>query len=149
MVTHNGEPAQAAKGMAKGEHDAMAAPGTVWVIDAGTDAAIDKEVAVDMHQAHVVVSPDGRLAYVTNGGDNTVSVINTSAQRLVATIPVGQFPCGLRFSPDGKQVCVGNLKGGTVSVIDTASQKAFGLMTATNFLWHSDLRWLLLLPALL
>ncbi len=41
----------------------------------------------------------------------------------MATIPVGQFPHGLRFSPDGKEVYVANLKGGTVSVIDTASQK--------------------------
>ena len=126
-VTNNGEPAQAAgapahEGMAKGEHDAMAAPGAVWVIDAGTDAVVAK-VAVGMHPAHVVVSPDGRLAYVTNGGDNSVSVIDTAAQRLVATIPVGQFPHGLRISPDGMQVYVANLKGGTVSVIDTASQK--------------------------
>ena len=41
----------------------------------------------------------------------------------MATIPVGQFPHGLRVSPNGKEVYVANLKGGTVSVIDTASQK--------------------------
>ncbi len=126
-VTNNGEPdlaagASAHKGMAKGNHDAMAKPGAVWMIDTSTDAVIAK-VPVGMHPAHVVVSPDGRFAYVTNGGDNTVSVIDTSAQRVVATIPVGQFPHGLRISPDGKQAYVANLKGGTVSVIDTASQK--------------------------
>lgn len=126
-VTNNGEPGQAAdasahKGMAKGEHDAMATPGAVWAIDTATDAVVAK-VPVGMHPAHVVVSPDGRLAYVTNGGDNTLSVIDTSAQRLVATIPVGQFPHGLRISPDGTQAYVANLKGATVSVIDTASQK--------------------------
>ena len=126
-VTNNGEPdpagdASAHKGMAQGEHDAMAQPGAVWAIDTSSDAVVAK-VPVGMHPAHVVVSPDGRFAYVTNGGDNTVSVIDTAAQRLLATIPVGQFPHGLRISPDGKQVYVANLKGGTVSVIDTVSQK--------------------------
>lgn len=126
-VTNNGDPGQASdtsvqKGMAKADHEAMAKPGAVWAIDTSNDAIVAK-VPVGMHPAHVVVSPDGRFAYVTNGGDNTVSVIDTAAQRLVATIPVGQFPHGLRISPDGKQVYVANLKGGTVSVIDTASQK--------------------------
>lgn len=133
-VTNNGEPDQAAdasadKGMAEGDHDAIGKPGAVWVIDASSNAIVAK-VPVGMHPAHVVVSPDGRVAYVTNGGDNTVSVIDTSTQRVVATIPVGQFPHGLRFNPDGKQVWVANLKGGTVSVIDTASQKEIAQVPA-------------------
>ena len=133
-ITNNGEPAPASeasahKEMAKVDHDAMGKPGALWAIDTATNAVVAK-VAVGLHPAHVVVSPDGRFAYVTNGGDNTVSVIDTSAQRLVATIPVGQFPHGLRISPDGKQVYVANLKGGTVSVIDTASQKEIAQIPA-------------------
>ena len=126
-VTNNGEPDHAAdvsahKGLAQGDHDAMGQPGAIWAIDTVTNTVVAK-VPVGLHPAHVVVSPDGRLAYVTNGGDNTVTVIDTAARSHVATITVGQFPHGLRFSPDGKEVYVANLKGGTVSVIDTASQK--------------------------
>lgn len=126
-VTNNGETdpvadASVHKGMAQGAHAAMAQPGAVWVIDTSTNAVV-AQVTVGMHPAHVVVSPDGRFAYVTNGGDNTVSVIDTAARNLVATIPVGLFPHGLRISPDGKEIYVANLKGGTVSIIDTASQK--------------------------
>lgn len=126
-VTNNGEPDQAAdvsahKAMAQGDHEGMGKPGAIWAIDTATNVVVAK-VPVGMHPAHVVVSPDGRLAYVTNGGDNTVTVIDTAARSHVATISVGQFPHGLRFSPDGKEVYVANLKGGTVSVIDTASQK--------------------------
>ncbi|EKD97370.1 MAG: hypothetical protein ACD_23C00962G0002 [uncultured bacterium] len=126
-VTNNGEPVQAAdasahKGTPQGSHDSMGKPGAVWAIDTATNAVVAK-VPVGSHPAHVVVSPDGRFAYISNGGDNTVSVIDTSARSLVATIPVGQFPHGLRIGPDGKEVYVANLKGGTVSVIDTASQK--------------------------
>jgi YVTN family beta-propeller protein len=128
-VTNNGEPepdhaadAAAPMSMGKGEHGAMAKAGAVWAIDTGNDKVIAK-VPVGVSPAHVVLTPDGRFAYVTNGGDNTVSVVDASAQRLVATIPVGKYPHGIRISPDGKQAYVANLKGGTVSVIDTESRK--------------------------
>lgn len=125
-VTNNGELASAGApghpAMGKGEHDAMSKGGAVWVIDTDSDAVIAK-IPVGLHPAHVVMTPDGRFAYVTNGGDNTVSVIDTSAQRVVATIQVGKFPHGIRVSPDGKQAYVANLKSGTVSVVDIASQK--------------------------
>ena len=133
-VTNNGEPDPAGavpahQAMGKGEHAAMAKTGAVWAIDTGSDAVVAK-VPVGLHPAHVVQTPDGRFAYVTNGGDNTVSVIDASAQRVVATIPVGKFPHGIRFSPDGSQAYVANLKGGTVSVIDTASQKEIAQIPA-------------------
>lgn len=125
-VTNNGEPvaagAPAHQDMGKDEHQAMGVAGAVWVIDAATDVVLAK-VAVGLHPAHVVLTPDGRFAYVTNGGDNTLSVIDASTQRRVSTIAVGKFPHGIRISPDGKQAYVANLKGGTVSVVDTASQK--------------------------
>ena len=125
-VTNNGEPAPAGapvhQTMGKGEHNAMSKVGAVWAIDTTSKAVIAK-VPVGLHPAHVVMTPDGRFAYVTNGGDNTVSVIDALAQRVVATIQVGKFPHGIRVSPDGKQAYIANLKGGTVSVVDIASQK--------------------------
>jgi YVTN family beta-propeller protein len=135
-VTNNGEPdpdaaaaASAHKGMGTRAHGAMAKAGAVWAIDTGNDTVVAK-VPVGMHPAHVVLTPDGRFAYVTNGGDNTVSVIDASTQRLVATIPVGKFPHGIRISPDGRQAFVANLKGGTVSVIDTESRKEVAQIAA-------------------
>lgn len=122
-VTNMGEAATAAHmDMTKGMHADKGKTGAVWVIDTRTDAVVAK-VPVGVHPAHVVISPDGRLAYITNSGDNTISVIDTSTHSQVAMITVGKFPHGLRFSPDGKEVYVADLKGGTVSVIDTASQK--------------------------
>lgn len=125
-VTNNGEPdmdaAPGHPGMKKADHAAMAKPGAVWLIDTGTDAVIAK-ILVGLHPAHVVLAPDGRFAYITNGGDNSVTVVDAVARSVVATIPVGKFPHGLRFAPDGRQAYVANLKGGTVSVIDVASRK--------------------------
>lgn len=125
-VTNNGEPDPDAApwhpGMNKAEHAVMAKPGAVWLIDTGADAVIAK-IPVGSHPAHVVLTPDGRFAYVTNGGDNSVTVIDAVARSVVATIPVGKFPHGVRFAPDGRQAYVANLKGGTVSVIDVASRR--------------------------
>ena len=60
-------------------------------------------------------------AYVTNGGDNTVSVIDTATNTVVATIPVGQFPFGVAITPDGTRAYVPNAGDNTVSVINTAT----------------------------
>jgi YVTN family beta-propeller protein len=126
-VTNNGAPKPAAAGMAHAgmsatEHGAMADVGEVWAIDTETDQVVAK-VVVGKHPAHVVVSADSRCAYVTNGGDNTLSVVDTRKLEVVDTIPTGAFPHGIRLSPDGKQAYVANLKGGTVSVIDTESRQ--------------------------
>jgi YVTN family beta-propeller protein len=108
--------------MPRAEHEAMTAAGQVWVIDTATDRLVDK-IRVGKHPAHVVLSPDGRFAYVTNGGDDTVSVIETATRTALATIPVGAYPHGIRVSPDGREAYVANLKDGSVSVIDTEARK--------------------------
>ena len=106
-VTNNGEPGKAARktpgqGMPKSEHGAMAGAGEVWAIDTASDTVVAK-VPVGMHPAHVVVAPDGRYAYITNGGENTVSVVDISALRVVASIPVGASPHGIRISPNANR----------------------------------------------
>ena len=141
-VTNNGEPGPLTATMAetmpagqmpKSEHGAMAGAGAqtgaVWAINTATDTVIAK-VPVGKHPAHVVVAGDGRTAYVTNGGDNTVSVVDTAAHRVIGVIAVGASPHGLRIRPDGKQAWVADLKGGTVSVIDTESQKRVAQIAA-------------------
>jgi YVTN family beta-propeller protein len=61
------------------------------------------------------------FAYVANAGDNTVSVIDTATNMVVATIPVGGGPAGVAVVPDGKHVYVTNGSSNTVSVVDTAT----------------------------
>lgn len=67
----------------------------------------------------VAVSPDGTRAYVTNFSANTVSVIKTNTNTVVATIPVGAFPFGVAVSPNGTRAYVTNLNDDTASVINT------------------------------
>ena len=60
------------------------------------------------------------FAYVTNRISNTVSVINTGSNTVVATVPVGN-PIGVAITPDGAFAYVTNGNASTVSVIETAS----------------------------
>jgi YVTN family beta-propeller protein len=47
----------------------------------------------------VAISPDGAFAYVTISSSNTVQVIATATNTVVATIPVGGYPYGLAIQP--------------------------------------------------
>jgi YVTN family beta-propeller protein len=67
--------------------------------------------------------------YVTNSIDNTVSVINTSNNTVVATIPVGANPIGIAVTPNGDFVYVGNRLANTVSVISTATDTVVDTVT--------------------
>jgi len=51
-------------------------------------------------------STGDELAYVTNEDSQSLSVIDTRTDSLVATIPVGTRPRGVKVSPDGRTVYV-------------------------------------------
>lgn len=63
------------------------------------------------------------FVYVVNSDDNTVSVINSGNNKVVATIPVGDLPESAVVSPDGKKVYVPNDLGNSVSVIDAITNQ--------------------------
>ncbi len=61
------------------------------------------------------------FAYVPIGSTNSVSVIDTNTDTIVADVPVGVTPMGVAISPDGSPVYIGNYNSASVSVIDAAS----------------------------
>jgi len=71
----------------------------------------------DVAQAHV-------NAYVANITGNTVSVIDTTNNTIVATIPVGRFPSSLALTPHGTFIYVTNDEDDTVTVVSTATNAA-------------------------
>lgn len=107
--------------------EAGAAP-VAWVanIDDGTVSRIDLEtheaatVAVGTFPWGVAASHDGLRAYVTNGNDGTVSVIDATVPAVVDTLPVGATPRGIAVTPNGAKVYAA-LADGDVVVIDAAS----------------------------
>src|SRR5262245_12158139 len=71
-------------------------------------------------------------AYITNSGDNTVSVIDTTSNTVAATIPVGSGAGGVAVTPDGSTVYVANQGDNTVSVIDTTSNTVAATIPVGN-----------------
>ena len=69
----------------------------------------------------VGVIPNGAQVYVANYNDATISVINTSTNKVTTTISVGTNPAGVSFSADGTKAYVSNFGSGTVSVINTTT----------------------------
>ena len=75
-------------------------------------------VPVSKNPFGVALDAGTRTVYVTNSGDNTVSVIDGSTRAVAATVPVGKKPEGVALDPGTHTVYVANSEDNTVSVID-------------------------------
>jgi YVTN family beta-propeller protein len=69
------------------------------------------------------IATAGPKAYVGNFKDNTVSVIDTLAGKVVATIPVATGPHGMGITSDGRWLYVSGDGSSSLSVIDTANDR--------------------------
>ena len=72
-------------------------------------------------------------AYVTNYSGNTVSVISTTTNALVATVPVGVNPRAVAVNQAGTRAYVTNEGGSNVSVIDTATNTVAATVSVGSF----------------
>ena len=88
-----------------------------------TSATKLTEIPVGNEPWCVAITPDNEKAYVTNMASGTVSVVSTSALRVIDTIKVGTEPFGCALTPDGKRLFVTNQSSNTVSVINTNSDR--------------------------
>ncbi len=103
---------------------------TVRVVDLTTNLIIGPAITVGQAPAALAITPDGAFVYSINyvdgnPGTGTVSVIQTSNNTVVATIPGFSGPFGIVITPDGRYAYVANFGsnnfepvGTTVSVID-------------------------------
>jgi YVTN family beta-propeller protein len=69
------------------------------------------------------ISNEGNELYVSTGRGNSVAVIDTVKNNVVATIPVGARVWGIALSPDGKKLYTANGASDDVSVIDVVARK--------------------------
>jgi YVTN family beta-propeller protein len=75
-------------------------------------------ISVGHDPKEIAYNPSNSKMYVVNGGDSTVSVID-STDRVVETISVGFEPVAIAYSPFNNRMYVTNSGSDTVSVIDT------------------------------
>ena len=69
-------------------------------------------------QGRVALSPDERIAYVTEERHNRLVVLDLVARVPVDTISVGERPIDVAITPDGRKLYVANADSRDVSVID-------------------------------
>ena len=91
--------------------------GTVSLIEGNIVVAT---IPVGNRPRGLVVSKDGRRAYVALGKDDAVAVIDIPTKRVVDRIPVGTDPEQVGLSPDGRIIYVSNeaLDSATAVAVD-------------------------------
>ncbi len=82
------------------------------------------------------VAVDDRFIYVSNGSNDTVSVLDAESFQVIATIPLGlkealgplrgQIPFGLKLTPNHQRLYVAEAGINAVAVIDSSSRKVLG-----------------------
>lgn len=71
-------------------------------------SGFSKSGAAITFPAGSALSPDGKYLYVACNGDNSLAVIDTTAQTVVKQVSVGFFPYAVSVSQDGNTVLVSN-----------------------------------------
>jgi PQQ-dependent catabolism-associated beta-propeller protein len=72
----------------------------------------------------VVITSDGRRAYVALGRANHVAIVDVPSRTVVDYVLVGKRPWGLRLTADEKKLYVANGLSDDLVIIDTATNKA-------------------------
>src|SRR4051812_37206220 len=81
--------------------------------------------------------PDGSRAYVPAETDSLLSIVDTSKDEVIGTIPTGPGtkPMGTAITRDGKELYVTTGRGNSVAVIDTASNKVVDTVSVGSRVW--------------
>lgn len=95
---------------------------TVEAIDLATRTRIGTPIEVGEEPVAVTITPDGRHAYVAV--DASLTLLDTSTNQVVGSIPTGNGPYTSAITPDGHFLFVPSNDG--VQVIDTSTNQVVG-----------------------
>src|SRR5262249_20805862 len=72
----------------------------VAIFDTATNTLLDHAGGMGQptHDG-LAITPDGNFLAVTNWQDDTVSIVDTTVEHAIATVPVGSGPVGVAFTP--------------------------------------------------
>ncbi|MGH7971919.1 MAG: YncE family protein, partial [Limisphaerales bacterium] len=109
----------------------VANEGSVSVIDLNSGKPV-AEVMTGLHSSALLVTPDGRYVCVANANSDTISVISTSTDKVVETLPIGwrpqdlfgASPDALAMDPSGKTLYVCNATQNAVAVVGFSPGKS-------------------------
>ncbi len=126
---------------------------SVWVIDTHTESPMTKIALRDPGSNQertmiqpggeevfrgprdIVISPDGKTAYIALEDSGEIAILNTQTNRVEKTVYVGSYPGGLALSPDGKALYIAHRDSDRVSVLDTDQDKVIQKIQVGNDPW--------------
>ena len=74
------------------------------------------------YPVYIAISPDGKLAYVSNVRDSEIYILNISNSKIVGSISKGlNSPFGIAFSPNGNYMYVVNRDTSTLDVFNSST----------------------------
>ena len=90
---------------------------------------IEKRVLTNQKQSHMsALNPNNKVAYISNIGSNSVSVIDLEKGELLQNIVCGKGAVGVDVTPDGKEIWVSNSIENTITVLDAVSYKTLATL---------------------
>lgn len=121
--------------MTEGEDEDEVFPDQVVIIDPQKDTIKKRiEIGTDQHLAHVVVTKDGKRAYVTAQEPGLVYQVNGTSFTVDKQIPLEKDaqPHGLRLSGDDTFAYVALIGAKGIGILDTSTGKVSKLALAGN-----------------
>jgi YVTN family beta-propeller protein len=110
--------------------------GTISVIDVPNHAVIDTfSLPKDSRSMGVLVSPDDKWLYVSNGRSQTVCVIDIETGEVTDEVEAGPRPWGIGLGTDGKRLYTANGPANDVSVIDTETLEVIAKIPVGESPW--------------
>jgi YVTN family beta-propeller protein len=81
---------------------------------------------IDMTPVDLVITKDGKTAYVTLGHAGRLAVVNVRARTVRDYIPIGLRSSGLAMASDENTLYVADSFGGALHLVDVKSHKVTG-----------------------
>lgn len=96
----------------------------VVAFDTQTKQLVARTGTASTGVGHAYNSPDGRYAFITNYGNNVVSILDSKTLRVVRDLTIGKGRMGhVAFTPDGRFAYVSNAGDGNLHKIDMQSMQ--------------------------
>ncbi len=102
---------------------------TVSLVHADDNVGFRADVPVGTAPAKGAFTTNSNDFYVTNSGDNTVSVVSVSNKNVGDVVQVGMSPYGIAVQPNNEYMYVANTGDNTVSIIRTSNKSVTSLPT--------------------
>lgn len=104
-------------------------PGDIVVFDAKTQQIVTR-IPVETTPYETLLTPNGKLLFVSNWSSESVSVIDTATNKVVRTLHVGINPNDMKLSSDGR-LFVACSNDNTVYVIDASKLEVMERLSTT------------------